>query len=243
MKIVAIIQARMKSTRLPGKVLCDICGETMLSRVVHRAERASLLNDVVIATSIEPVDDAIVNECRQLDVSVFRGNENDVLDRYYRTASSCGAEVIVRITADCPLVDPTVIDKVIHDFLGSNVDYASNTIVRTYPRGLDVEVMRSSVLTDAWCKATKPHHRAHVTPYIYENPNLFTLLTVTNSSDYSYYRWTVDTPEDLEFVRQVYRQCKQNSLFSWQDIVDLCERNPALTEVNKNIEQKSLEKG
>ncbi len=198
--VVAIIQARMGSTRLPGKVLCDICGESMLSRVVKRVRRASLVDRIVVATSVEVADDAIEAECHKLGVSFFRGNESDVLDRYYQAALSCSAGIIVRITADCPLIDPTIINKVVGAFLDSKVDYASNTLVRTYPRGLDTEVMTLEALRVAWCMATKSYHRSHVTPYIYENPALFKLLSVTGSANYSCYRWTVDTPQDLQLV-------------------------------------------
>lgn len=241
MRVVAIVQARMNSTRLPGKVLQDICGGTMLSRVVSRTRQASMLNEIIIATSVKTIDDAIENECRKLDISVFRGSEDDVLDRYYQAALSCRAEIVVRITADCPLIEPTIIDKVIHAFLSSNVDYASNTLVRTYPRGLDVEVMRVSVLAIASLEASKPYHRAHVTPYIYENANSFRLLSITDSSDYSSYRWTVDTPEDLQFVRRVYEQLGSNQ-FGWQDVLKLCERDTTLIELNRHIKQKPLEK-
>jgi len=242
MRIVAIVQARMNSNRLPGKVLKDIYGESMLSRVVHRVNSATSLDKVVVATSDTIVDDLVENECDKLGVSVFRGSEDDVLDRFFQAALFYKAEVGVRITADCPLIEPIIIDKVVQAFLNSDVDYASNTLQRTYPRGLDVEAVSLHALTVAWKNSSKPYHRAHVTPYIYENPDLFKLLSVTNSIDWSRYRWTVDTPEDLQFVRRVYEIIGGNSLFSWNDVLSLCEDNQSLVELNCNVQQKPLEK-
>lgn len=242
MRIVAIIQARMNSDRLPGKVLKNICGKSMLSRVVQRVNCATSLDNVVVATSDTNVDDLIENECHKLGVSVFRGSENDVLDRFFQAALVYKAEIVVRITADCPLIEPAVIDKVVQAFLGSDVDYASNTLIRTYPRGLDVEVISLHALTMAWKNSIKPYHRAHVTPYVYENADLFKLLSITNSSDWSKYRWTVDTPEDLQFVRRVYEILGGISLFSWKDVLKLCERDQSLVELNCNVQQKQLEK-
>ena len=242
MRIVAIIQARMNSTRLPGKVLLDLNGETMLSRVVRRVKRTSMLNEIVVATSDNAADDVIENECEKLNVPVFRGNESDVLDRYYQASLFHKAEVVVRITSDCPLIEPTIIDKVIAAFLNSsNVDYASNTLVRTYPRGLDTEVFTASALASASREAIKPYHRAHVTPYIYENPNFFKLLSVTSSSDYSCYRWTVDTAEDFQFIQRVYEILSYKETFDWCDVLKLCERDPSLIELNRSIKQKPLE--
>ncbi len=242
MRVVAIIQARMNSNRLPGKVLKDICGESMLSRVVGRVKSAVSLDEVVVATSDTLVDDLIENECGKLGVSVFRGSEDDVLDRFYQTALFSKAEVAVRITADCPLIEPIIIDKVVQAFLNSDADYASNTLQRTYPRGLDVEVVSLRALTIAWKNSFKPYHRAHVMPYIYENADLFKLLSVTNSSDWSKYRWTVDTVEDLQFVRRVYKILGCKSLFSWNEVLNLCEGDPSLVELNCHVQQKDLEK-
>jgi spore coat polysaccharide biosynthesis protein SpsF len=242
MTVVAIIQARMHSSRLPGKVLQDVCGESMLSRVVHRVSLATSLDEVVVATSDTIVDNAVESECRKLRVSVFRGSENDVLDRFFQAAVFHKGEIAVRITADCPLIEPVIIDRVVQAFLSSNVDYASNTLLRTYPRGLDVEVVSLRALAVAWRDAVKPYHRAHVTPYFYENANLFKLLSITNPRDWSRYRWTVDTAEDLQFVRRVYEVLGSNNLFSWEDVLKLCERESGLVELNRHVQQKPLEK-
>lgn len=243
MRVVAIIQARIGSTRLPGKVLKDIGGCTMLARVVHRTKRATLLDEVVVATTVEPADKAIVAECAKLDVPVFRGDEQDVLDRYYRAAQAHRAEAIVRITSDCPLIDPGVTSKVVRAFLETNPHYASNSLERTYPRGLDTEVMTLSALERAWHQATESYQRVHVTPFLYQNPDLFKLLSVKNDQDYSSYRWTVDTPEDLAFVQEVYERLGNDDAIDWTDVLGLLEREPALVEFNRAIQQKALHEG
>ena len=207
----------MGSTRLPGKVLMDLGGQTVLARGVRRLGRSSLIQQVVIATTDSPRDDAIVHECNCLGVVHFRGSEEDVLDRYYRTAEATGADAVVRVTSDCPLIDPEISDKVIRAFLEGQSDYASNTLQRTYPRGLDTEVMTWDALARTWREARKPYQRTHVTAYIYENPDRFDLLAVTGESDYSDRRWTVDTPEDLSFVRAVYERMGRCDDFSWRD--------------------------
>jgi spore coat polysaccharide biosynthesis protein SpsF len=233
----------MGSTRLPGKVLKDICGDSMLARVVSRTKQAQKITAVVVATSDRILDEAIVSECKRLGVPFFRGSEDDVLDRYYQTALRFKADIVVRITSDCPLIDPTIIDLVVNAFLDKSPDYASNALVKAYPRGLDVEVLTLSALTRAWIEAKKPYQRVHVTPYIYENPDFFKLLTVGAYSDLSDYRWTVDTPEDLEFVRGIYAHLGCKSNFSWHDILELCNKEPSLVKLNCHIQQKPLEKG
>jgi spore coat polysaccharide biosynthesis protein SpsF len=243
MRVVAIIQARLGSTRLPGKVLLDIGGSTMLARVVRRTRRARSLDGVVVATTLEDVDGAVVAECRKLAVPVFQGDEQDVLDRCYQAARAHRAEAIVRITSDCPLIEPEVIDKVVQAFLDAQPDYASNTLERTYPRGLDTEVMTLSALERAWRQATEPYQRAHVTSYLYQNPERFRLLSVTNNQDYSGYRWTVDTLDDLTFVREVYRKLGGDDTIHWRDVVTLLAREPQLIELNRAIRQKALHEG
>ena len=243
MKIVAIIQARMGSSRLPGKVLQDIQGETMLARVVTRVQRARAIGMVLVATSDGSADDRIVQECRRCSVPVFRGSEDDVLDRYFRAAQWAKADVVVRVTSDCPLIDPEITDKVVRAFLAGRPDYASNTMIRTYPRGLDTEVMTRQALERAWHAADQPYQRAHVTPYIYEHPEEFDLLSVEGDVDRSQHRWTVDTPEDLEFVRAIYARLNDRKEFLAPDVFALLEREPELMELNRWIEQKALQEG
>jgi len=240
MNIVAVIQARMGSTRLPGKVLRDIGGKTMLARVVRRMQCVASLSQVVVATAASLGDKAIVAECERLGIPAFRGDEQDVLDRYYQAAQVHRADVVVRVTSDCPLIDPGVVDEVVRAFLDAEPDYASNTLERTYPRGLDTEVMTMAALARAWREAQEPCQHAHVTPYFYQNPQLFRLLSVTANADYSGYRWTVDTPEDLAFVRAVYTRMGNAMDITWRDVLGLLEREPALAELNCNIQQKAL---
>lgn len=236
----AIIQARMGSTRLPGKVLEDISGETMLARVVMRTKQAGLLHQTIVATTTDQKDNAIVDECQRLNIAIYRGKEHDVLDRYYRTALEYKLDTIVRITSDCPLIEPTIIDRVIGAFLSKRPDYASNVVKRTYPLGLDVEVMTMTVLARAWQEAEEQYERVHVTPFIYQNPNRFRLLHVKGAVDYSDYRWTVDTPEDLIFIRTVYERFGEAKEVGWKDVLRLLEYEPDLIAINQHIKQKSL---
>ena len=243
MKVVAIIQARMGSTRLPGKVLKDIGGNTMLARVVRRAQRASSLDGILVATTTKTADDAIVSECNRLHVPVYRGSEDDVLDRYYQAAQTVQADAVVRITSDCPFVDSDVIDKIVVSFLRERPDYASNFIKRTYPRGLDTEIMRITALKQAWQEASEAYQRTHVTPYIHGQPDKFHLLSVENETDVSQYRWTVDTAEDLTFSRAVYHRLGNDDSFSWLDVLELMRQEPELAKLNQHIRQKSLHEG
>jgi spore coat polysaccharide biosynthesis protein SpsF len=243
MKIAAIIQARMGSTRLPGKVLMDLGGETVLARVVRRLQRSTLIDEIVVATTHSVADRAIVRECHRLSVAVFCGDENDVLDRYYRAAQSIGAEGIVRITSDCPLIDPEVTDNTVRLFLERQPDYASNALQRTYPRGLDTEVMTRDALECAWREARLSYQRAHVTPYIYENPDRFCILPVTNETDYSSHRWTLDTPEDLVLLRAIYDRAENDDSIAWRDVLALLEQAPELLELNCHVMQKAMQEG
>ena len=243
MKVVAIVQARMSSTRLPGKVLMDLEGETVLARVVNRLRRARLINEVLVATTERSGDDVVVSECRNLSVSFSRGDQEDVLDRYYRAAQLSKADIVVRITSDCPLIDPEITDRTIAAFLETRPDYASNVRERTYPRGLDTEVMSLDTLVRAWRAARQHYERVHVTPYIYEHPAEFRMVSVTGDADYSSHRWTVDTPEDLAFIRAVYARLKDKPMFLWRDVLDVLDREPELIEINRFVVQKALHEG
>ena len=240
-KVVAIIQARMGSTRLPGKVMMDLAGEPMLVRVVNRVCRASELDEVIVATTTIPDDDRIVDLCRERGWPVFRGSEQDVLDRYYHVAVAHGAEAVVRITSDCPLIEPEIIDTVVLEFLSRypDIDCVSNGIKRSYPRGLDMSIMSFHALERAWIEDRNPAWREHVTQYIIRNPNLFRVRGVENDIDYSYMRWTVDTPEDLAFIRRIYDHFK-NDEFNWKEVILLLERNPEWLKINKNVQQKTV---
>ena len=242
MKIVAIIQARMASTRLPGKVLLDLEGEAMLVRDLNRLFRAKLLDDVVVATTTISIDDAIADLCQQHNWSYFRGNEIDLLDRYYYAAQKYAADIVVRITADCPLIEPEIVDRVVQEFLDhqSDIDYASNIVPkRTYPRGLDTEVIPFATLDRAWRECDNPSRREHVTPYIYLQPEKFRLHNVTNSVNYSHMRWTVDTPDDLAFVRCIYKHFGHDR-FSWHDVLQILVAHPEWLEINRDVLQKAI---
>lgn len=240
MTTVAIIQARMGSTRLPGKVLLDLGGETVLARVVKRLSRASLVNEVMVASTGSVADGAIVRECERLDIRCFRGSENDVLDRYYQAARACGAEAIVRITSDCPLIDPELVDDTIRVFLEEHADYGSNVLPRTYPRGLDTEVFTAAALERAWRDARQPHQREHVTPYFHEHPELFRLVSTHGQTDCSAYRWTLDTVEDLQLLRAIYSRLGNRDNFQWREALAVVEREPELAELNAHVMQKSI---
>jgi spore coat polysaccharide biosynthesis protein SpsF len=202
MKTVAIVQARMGSSRLPGKVLVDLDGQSMLGRVVERVARSRRIDDIVIATSTAMIDDAVAREAHRVQAHVHRGSEHDVLHRYLGAALAYEADVIVRMTADCPLLDPSVIDQVI-DALGP-CDYVSNTHVRSFPRGLDVEVLHRDTLERIGRLGTSPAAREHVTAFVMERPELFVTRQVVAPVDDSDLRWTVDTPDDLALVRALY---------------------------------------
>jgi spore coat polysaccharide biosynthesis protein SpsF len=240
-RIVAIIQARMGSTRLPGKVLMNLGGETVLARVVRRLRRATRVDEIVVATTNSFADDAIVQECQRLKVSSFRGSENDVLDRYYQAARMGAAGTVVRITSDCPVIDADLVDETIRVFQERQGDYASNSFPRTYPRGLDTEVFTMAALEQAWRDAHKPYEREHVTPYFYEHPELFRLVSQRGRIDYSQYRWTLDTAEDLELLRTIYARFSDQDDFRWGEIVQLMEREPKLAELNSHVVQKVLQ--
>lgn len=204
----AILQARMTSSRLPGKVMADVLGEPMIFRQIERLRRARRIDRLVVATSADGSDDPLAQACEARAVPVFRGSLDDVLARFGGALTLAPeADVVIRVTADCPLADPEVVDATIACLLDARADYASNTPeVRTYPHGLDVEVMRRAVLEEAVREARDPYEREHVTPYIYRRPERFRLEYISRSPSLAHLRWTVDYPEDLAFVRDVYAQ-------------------------------------
>ncbi|HTM17606.1 MAG TPA: glycosyltransferase family protein [Terracidiphilus sp.] len=237
----AIIQARMRSTRLPGKVLADLGGASALARVVNRTRRSSLVTQVVVATSTILADEAIVNECASLDVPCFRGSEDDVLDRYYQAARYYAAESVVRITADCPVLDPGLLDELISAFLNTACDYGSNALPPRYPRGLGAEIFTGEALSRAWQNANQAYQRVHVTPYFYQNTHLFRLLCVVGKTDHSHHRWTLDTAEDLALIRSIYSRFQNRDDFSWEEVLELVEREPQLSKINCHVLQKQLQ--
>lgn len=233
--IAAIVQARMGSTRLPGKVLKKIAGKPLLEHIIDRVRESHLIEKIVIATTIKSEDQVISQVATHLSVESYVGSENDVLDRFYQSAKTYHADIIVRITPDDPFKDPNVIDKIINYYLlhRGDVDYVSNTIYPTYPEGLDVEIFSFKALEKAWKEAKKPSEREHVTPYIWNHPELFRLANVENKKDLSHLRWTLDNERDLKFAREVYKTLYKGNIFLMEDILNLLTENPELIEINK----------
>lgn len=243
MMIGAIIQARMGSTRLYGKVMKVISDKTILEHIIERVKQSKMIDKIIIATTIQTIDDEIETEALKCGVNVFRGNEEDVLSRYYYAAKMNELSCIVRICSDCPLIDWRLIDKVIFKYLKGNYDIVTNANLHieqgTFPLGLGVEVFSFDVLLNAHIKATEKYQREHVTPYIYENSNRVNILR--NNNNYSKYRWTLDTEEDWELIVNIYKRLYFGvHNFGLKEIIELMEHEPCLTEINKDIEQKKI---
>ncbi|WP_406732448.1 glycosyltransferase family protein [Vibrio scophthalmi] len=234
MSVVAILQARVSSSRLPRKVLRQILGKPMLQLQIERVQRSRMIDKLVIATSIESSDDLLVELCVKLGVECYRGSLEDVLDRFYGAASAEKPDHVVRLTGDCPLTDPYVIDKVVEHHLAHGAAYTSNVCPPTYPDGLDVEVMTFASLEMAWRIATLKSDREHVTSYIRKPEANLRLGNVENDVDLSHLRWTVDELADFEFVTEVYtRLYRDNPHFDTQGILDSIERQPDLLAINQ----------
>lgn len=246
MKTTAIIQARMGSTRLPGKVIKLLGFRTVLGQVITRVKACPLVDEVVVATTVLLQDDAIEKESRKYSVRVFRGSEEDVLARYHGAAQEADAQIVVRVTADCPLFDPQVLAAMLEQFLdtkcpGPAPDYLSNTLERTFPRGLDAEIFTRAALERAHREADKPFQREHVTPYIYQHPEFFLLKNFLNAMDLSAHRWTLDTPEDYLLLESIFASLDRGpELFTTQAVLDLLESRPELVALNAHVEQKQL---
>jgi spore coat polysaccharide biosynthesis protein SpsF len=272
MKVVAIIQARMSASRLPGKVLLDIEAKPMLQWVVERTQRADSIDQVVVATTVEPSDNPVAEFCQSQGYALSRGSVQDVLDRYYQAAKANQAAVVVRITADCPLIDPQLIDQAVNTMLSSQTDKRSHSAEhfdfianrlpqpwwRTYPIGLDTEVFTFAALERAWMEAKESHQREHVTPFFYEDvpaddlkfstnlvplamaqsPRGFVIGLLHYVEELGHQRWTVDTPDDLELIRQIAALLPDDD-FTWRDVLELVEKHPELTQINAQIEHKT----
>ncbi|MDO8881030.1 MAG: glycosyltransferase family protein [Coriobacteriia bacterium] len=242
-RTVIIAQARMSSTRLPGKTLMDLGGAPVLDRVVARARRARLADDVWLAITTDPSDDVLEEHARSLGVPYVRGSLEDVLARYAQAAEASAADVVVRITCDCPLIDPEVIDTVIREFDDTpGIDYCSNTLVRTYPIGMDTEVFSRAVLEKSHGRATQPHEREHVTPYLYQHPERFRLENVTAPE---WARWpelrlTLDEAADLELLQAVVGRVGPDA--GLRQVLDALRADPALAQVNAEVEHRHVEK-
>jgi spore coat polysaccharide biosynthesis protein SpsF len=237
--IVTIIQARISSTRLPGKVVLPLCGNTLLARMVERVSFAKSAGKIVVATTSNEEDIQIVEWCQQNNIEVYQGSKFDLLDRHYQVASKWKAKAIVKIPSDCPLIDPALIDKVIEFYFlnEGRYDYVSNLHPATYPDGNDVEVMSFAALEQAWENATATMELEHTTPYLWENPGQFRIGNMVWETGFNFsmsHRWTIDYPEDYEFIKQVYeRLYPSNPQFSLADILQLLEEEPSLKKINE----------
>ena len=242
-KIVAIIQARCGSTRLPNKVLKELAGQPMLAHVVKRIKLAKTITDVIVATTKQTTEDGIVQLCRNRGWLYFRGSEEDVLDRYYQAAIKYQVSIIVRITADCPLLDPQVIDSVVKAYLNSGADYTSISNKSGFPRGLDAEIFSFEVLEKTHREARQDYEREHVTPYIYEHPEIFKIQSVkaTGKLKRPDLRLTVDTEEDFKLIKEIYQRLYRNDrIFYTEEVIDLLDKHPELLAINAHVEQKIL---
>lgn len=234
MKIVAIVQARMGSTRLPNKVMKPIVGLPMIELLLKRLSRAEQVDQIVVATSIDPRNEPLADHIRSLGYTCEQGSENDVLERYLKAAQSNHADVVVRITGDCPLIDPELVDKMILAFKSQQIDYLSNTAPATYPDGLDIEVFTIQALKISAQESNSDFDHEHVTPYI-RNEEQFSKESIENSEDLSHLRWTVDEPEDLQVITSVFEHFSPNIYFSWQEVLDLQKSKPNLFESNQTL--------
>lgn len=243
MTTLIIVQARMTSTRLPGKVLLPIAGRPMLSYQLERLRRARRADRIVIATTCNATDDPIVDLCAAEGVDCTRGSENDVLSRYFEAASRFGADTVVRVTSDCPLIDPQLIDSAIDAYANEagNCDYVSNMIEPSWPYGMAVEVFSARALAEAHAEATEAAEREHVTPFIYWRPGRYRLKSLRMQPDLSDHRWTVDTPEDFELVRRILETLyPRNSCFEMADVLALLAEHPDWMAINRHIVQKAV---
>ncbi|MGE0607179.1 MAG: NTP transferase domain-containing protein [Pirellulales bacterium] len=246
MRVVAIIQARLGSTRLPGKVLAEIGGRPMLGRVAERLRLSSRVDEIVVATTDLAGDGPLAAACGPLGLPVFCGSDSDVLDRYKQAAARFNADAVVRITADCPLLDPALVDRAVAEVADRGFDCACVVPIGplAFPRGFDAEVFTVASLERAWQAANQPHERAHVTPYLYERPEEFSLSPLEADRDYRHIRLTVDTPDDLRLIRALHqRLALQEEAFTWRDCVAIIEANPTLRATNLHVRQKALAAG
>lgn len=243
MKTVAIIQARVGATRLPEKILKDVSGKPMLWHVVERLRFSRMIDDIVLAIPSSAENDLLENFAKGLKLHCFRGSETDVLSRYYGAALKFGGDVIVRITSDCPLIDPGVTDHIIDAHLNSGADYTTNDVEYGFPRGLDTEALNFDALSRAYKEATLDYEREHVTPYIYQHPDLFKLNYVEAKGNLRRpdLRLTVDTEEDLEFIREIFKQLyRDGQIFYAKDIIEFLAQHPELIAINAQVRQKEL---
>ena len=241
MRTLIIVQARMGSSRLPGKVLKEVCGKTLLEHLIVRLRRVKQVDNIVIATTIKEQDSQIVDLCIKLNTSFYRGPEDDVLSRYYEAALNYEADLVVRVTSDCPLIDPCIIDSIVSFYINNQdrVDYVSNCLNRTYPKGMDVEVFSFSNLKEAYEEAKENYEREHVTPFIINRPSRYRLHNIEHSTNLSNYRLTIDTSEDFELVEKIFEELFfENPEFEMKDILTVLEVNSEWPSINSHVKQR-----
>lgn len=240
--VVVIIQARMGSTRLAGKVLAPIAGRPMLSYQIERLRRCRQIDRLVVATTTQPADDTIAGFCESEGLSCTRGSEQDVLSRYAQAARTFDASIIVRVTSDCPLIEPALVDQAVTNFrTGAPCDYLSNMIHPTWPYGMAVEVISREALLQADAEATDPAEREHVTPFVYWRPERYRLKSLTMEPDLSAHRWTVDTPEDLELISKILTLVyPRRPDFEMADVLELLRQHPQWEQLNRHVQQKTV---
>ena len=234
MKVVALIQARMNSTRLPKKIMMDIKSNPMIYYLISRLKLSKKINQIVLATTENSLDDNLVEFVSSIGVDIFRGRENNVLDRFYNAAKKFKADIVIRITADCPLIDPYLVDKMIEDFNPRDDDYLSNALIPSFPDGLDCEIFSFEALEKAWKEAKKPHELEHVTPYIYESEK-FKIRNYKFHQDLSHHRWTVDEELDYLVIKNIFEYFHPKINFDFKEILNLFELKPNLFKHNKHI--------
>ncbi|MBF0205443.1 MAG: glycosyltransferase family protein [Oligoflexia bacterium] len=239
--IAAIIQARMSSTRLPNKVLLNLCGQPLLWHIVNRLKFSKKIDRIIIATTKNPRDDVIEQWCRDNCLDLYRGHENDVLSRYYEAATLYKVDTIVRITADDPLKDPEVVDDTITIFQTHNLDFCYNNNPATFPEGLDVEVFSWKALSIANEQASAPYEREHVTQYLFKKPELFKQKNYALKQNFSYLRWTLDEKEDFEMIQKIYGELyRKDRIFLFKDILTLLENNPEIEKINSFVKRSAM---
>ena len=240
MTTLAIVQARMSSSRYPGKVLAPLAGQPMILRQLERIQRAETLDGIVVATSTDASDDELAQLIEDNEFNVVRGDLNDVLARFIKAIDQYQPETVVRLTADCPLISPKVIDQVVTRFQQGDFDYVSNTMTPTYPDGLDVEVVKASVLQEVARNSTDKDEREHVTLGVYRRPDVFHIANVAGDVDLSHLRWTVDTPEDYTFVKAIYDELyPKNPNFDIDDVTAYLHEHPECTRTTKDARRNA----
>ena len=243
MKTVIVVQARMSSTRLPGKVMKTVLGKPLLYYLIERLQRVKRADQIVVATTVNASDQPIVDFCAANDVTYTRGSEHDVLSRYFDAATRFEADTIVRVTSDCPLIDAALIDQAIDAYYedGGKYDYVSNMIDPCWPYGMAVEVFSAQALVEAQTSATAPDEREHVTPFIYWRPDRYRIKSLTMVPNLSHHRWTIDTPEDFELVRRILETLYPKIPgFEMQDVLALLAENPDWASINSHVVQKAV---